>query len=193
MVHPAGARARRDALRGGAAGRELAPLLQRRAGTARSGSARGAGSRRPTHRWGIATKPCDQLDKDLVGTRRRQPSSSLRGYDDRIDAAVDGERRATPSSPTELSELRLVKDDYEVDRLQEAVDMTIRGFEDVVRALPTAIGRTERVIEGVFNLRARVEGNDVGYSTIAAAGSHATILHWMRNDGEVPRRRPAAA
>ena len=36
--------------------------------------------------------------------------------------------------------------------------MTIRGFEDVVRALPTAIGRSERVIEGVFNLRARVRG-----------------------------------
>ena len=32
-----------------------------------------------------------------------------------------------------------------------------------MRALPAAIGRSERVIEGVFNLRARVEGNDVGY------------------------------
>jgi len=63
--------------------------------------------------------------------------------------------------------------------------MTILGFEDVVRALPTAIGRTERVVEGVFNLRARYEGNDVGYSTIAAAGSHATILHWTHNDGTV--------
>jgi len=30
-----------------------------------------------------------------------------------------------------------------------------------------------------------VEGNDVGYGTIAASGSHATILHWNRNDGEV--------
>jgi Xaa-Pro aminopeptidase len=43
------------------------------------------------------------------------------------------------------------------------------------------------VIEGVFNLRARVEGNDVGYDTIAASGSHATILHWTRNDGAVRR------
>ena len=78
-----------------------------------------------------------------------------------------------------------MKDDYEVDQLQDAVDMTIRGFEDVVRALPTAIGRSERVIEGVFNLRARYEGNDVGYGTIAAAGTHATILHWTQNDGKV--------
>jgi Xaa-Pro aminopeptidase len=55
----------------------------------------------------------------------------------------------------------------------------------VVRALPTAIKRGERVIEGVFNLRARVEGNDIGYETIAASGPHATTLHWQRNTGDV--------
>ena len=54
-----------------------------------------------------------------------------------------------------------------------------------MRALPATIGQSERVVEGVFNLRARVDGNDVGYGTIAAAGAHATILHWTRNDGEV--------
>ena len=48
-------------------------------------------------------------------------------------------------------------------------------------------GGTERHVEGVFNLRARVEGNDVGYGTIAAAGSHACILHWMRNDGPLKK------
>ena len=41
------------------------------------------------------------------------------------------------------------------------------------------------MIEGVFNLRARVEGNDTGYDTIAASGSHATTLHWIRNSGPV--------
>src|SRR5262249_3339996 len=56
-----------------------------------------------------------------------------------------------------------------------------RGFEDVIRRLPKA--RSEREVEGVFNLRARVEGNDVGYRTIAASGHHACILHWSKNDG----------
>jgi Xaa-Pro aminopeptidase len=32
-----------------------------------------------------------------------------------------------------------------------------------------------------------VEGNDVGYGTIAAAGAHACVLHWMRNDGPVKK------
>ncbi|MEU8772455.1 aminopeptidase P family protein [Streptomyces sp. NPDC048606] len=84
-----------------------------------------------------------------------------------------------------LSELRLVKDAWEVEQLQLAVDHTTAGFEDVVRALPRALAhpRGERWIEGVFGLRARAEGNGTGYETIAASGAHACVLHWIRNDG----------
>ena len=87
----------------------------------------------------------------------------------------------------DLSELRLVKDDTEVAELRAAVAATARGFDDIVRALPriTAHERGERVLEGVFFTRARSDGNDLGYSTIAAAGPHACILHWTRNDGPV--------
>lgn len=84
-----------------------------------------------------------------------------------------------------LSELRLVKDDYEVGQLEEAVAATVRGFEDVVRDLPQAVATSERWVEGTFDRRARVEGNDVGYGSICAAGTHATTLHWVRNDGPV--------
>ncbi|MCU1588721.1 MAG: pepPI 3, partial [Frankiales bacterium] len=44
---------------------------------------------------------------------------------------------------------------------------------------------SERWAEGVFGLRARVEGNDVGYGSICAAGAHACTLHWTDNDGPV--------
>jgi Xaa-Pro aminopeptidase len=86
--------------------------------------------------------------------------------------------------------MRLVKDEWEVGELQKAVDATARGFEDVVRALPQALGhpRGERYVEGVFGLRSRLEGNAVGYESIAASGAHACVLHWTRNDGAL---RPA--
>jgi len=86
-----------------------------------------------------------------------------------------------------LSELRLRKDDYEVDQLRQAISATIDGFADIVRALPRAIShpRGERVIEAAFAARAREEGNAVGYETIAAAGNNANTLHWIRNDGPV--------
>ncbi len=85
------------------------------------------------------------------------------------------------------SELRLVKDEHEIEQMREAVDRTIEGFAEVVRALPRAVAhrRGERVIETTFDAHARLEGNAVGYETIAAAGEHATTLHWITNDGEV--------
>ncbi|GHC53943.1 Xaa-Pro aminopeptidase 1 [Streptomyces flavofungini] len=91
---------------------------------------------------------------------------------------------------TVLSELRLIKDPWEVGQLQLAVDHTTAGFEDVVRALPRALAhpRGERWIEGVFGLRARTEGNGTGYETIAASGAHACVLHWIRNDGPLDAR-----
>lgn len=86
-----------------------------------------------------------------------------------------------------LSMLRMVKDEYEVQQLRDAVNATIAGFERVVRELPRAVAhkRGERVIEATFDGHAREEGNAVGYETIAAAGPHATTLHWIRNDGQV--------
>ena len=85
-----------------------------------------------------------------------------------------------------LSEMRMVKDEFEISQIREAVDATIAGFDRVVRELPRAIDhkRGERVVEATFDGHAREEGNAVGYETIAASGDHATTLHWIRNDGE---------
>ena len=133
--------------------------------------------------YGVATAPLEQLSKDLVDLAAT-PILTKRGVDASIDAAVTPHENDSRIAEV-LSEMRLVKDDFEIAQLESAIAHTVKGFEDVVRALPAAQGRGERVIEGVFNLRARVEGNDVGYNTIAASGAHATILHWTTNDGVV--------
>jgi Xaa-Pro aminopeptidase len=87
----------------------------------------------------------------------------------------------------DLSESRLIKDSYEVEQVRLAIAATSRGFDDIIEDLPriTAHARGERLVEGVFNGRARADGNAVGYDTIAASGPHACILHWTRNDGAV--------
>ena len=88
---------------------------------------------------------------------------------------------------TFLSEMRLVKDEYEIEQIRLAVDATARGFADVIADFPRIVAeeRGERVVEGVFYTRARLDGNAVGYDTIAASGPNACILHWTRNDGPV--------
>ncbi|GAA2218164.1 aminopeptidase P family protein [Promicromonospora sukumoe] len=120
------------------------------------------------------------------------------GADDAIEALVEELRLEAGETEDEqivsddvlveaTSELRLVKDEYEIQQMREAVARTIEGFEAVVRALPAAKEhrRGERVVETTFDGHARLEGNAVGYETIAASGEHATTLHWIRNDGEV--------
>ena len=86
-----------------------------------------------------------------------------------------------------LSEMRFVKDEYEIAEMRKAVAASIKGFEDIAKNLKRASAhpRGERVVEGAFFARARLEGYDLGYETIAASGPNACILHWTRNDGEV--------
>ena len=101
----------------------------------------------------------------------------------RIDIDSDGDDELA----RDLSELRLVKDAFEIAEMRAAVAATKVGFDDVIGDLSdiTAHTRGERLVEGTFNRRARAEGNTVGYDTIAASGPHACILHWTRNDGPV--------
>jgi Xaa-Pro aminopeptidase len=111
----------------------------------------------------------------------------LRGLDRTVDAAVraaDADGARDRELAATIAELKLVKDEWEVAQLQAAIDATVRGFEDVARVLPADRPVSERLIEGVFGLRARHDGNDVGYGSIVGAGAHATVLHWVRNDGE---------
>ncbi len=102
---------------------------------------------------------------------------------------VDRERPTSEESDHEfavaVSELRLIKDAYEIGEMREACRHTAAAFEAVVAGIPEAVrrGRGERWIEGIFGLHARHVGNAVGYDTIAAAGEHACTLHWIRNDG----------
>ena len=103
---------------------------------------------------------------------------------------ADAQTRSVPGDSDlsqEVSEMRLVKDAYEIGQMQIAIEATSRGFSDIVRVLPLIAGnpRGERIIEGAFASRARLEGNGVGYETIAASGAHACILHWIKNDGTV--------
>ncbi|HEY3941630.1 MAG TPA: aminopeptidase P family protein [Acidimicrobiales bacterium] len=135
---------------------------------------------------GIATAPLDELGVILKEASAGAVVRVVRGFDASVDDLVptaDDERDAELLGA--LGELRLVKDRHEVQCLREAIVATVRGFEDVVRALPDAQRHSERWVEGTFNRRARTEGNDVGYDTIAACGHHACTLHWIRNDGPV--------
>ena len=135
---------------------------------------------------GVETRHLDDLTDRLTGPASGSAKTRvLRGVDDRVDALVSGDGGRDAELARVLSELRLVKDTWELEQLQEACDITTLGFEDSVREWDRVLEHGERWIEGTFFRRARTMGNAVGYDSIVGGGSHATTLHWIENSGPV--------
>ncbi|WP_439565502.1 aminopeptidase P family protein [Microcella sp.] len=152
---------------------------------------------------GVATAGLDRVDAVFAALESDGTVETLivreadRALTDRLDGArllaasadagVDVDTARDDELARDLSELRLVKDAFEIAEMRRAVAATQQGFDDVIADLGAIMAhpRGERLVEGTFNRRARAEGNTVGYDTIAASGPHACILHWTRNDGPV--------
>ncbi|TCO59831.1 Xaa-Pro aminopeptidase [Actinocrispum wychmicini] len=132
---------------------------------------------------GLRCRPIHDLPFALRG---RQPAVyATFGVDPLLDALSGPDH--TAELRRVLAELRRVKDDWEVGQLQSAVDATVQGFADVAAELKNAVeSGGERWLQGTFDRRARTAGNGPGYASIVAAGPHAPVLHWVRNDGPVP-------
>jgi Xaa-Pro aminopeptidase len=136
----------------------------------------------------------DAVGKNIGATGIR----IVRDADRELTAAVDALREESADSSETLrdaddelahflSTLRLVKDEWEIRQMRDAIEATANGFDAVIAALPDALerGRGERWVEGVFGLHARHQGNGVGYDSICAAGNHANTLHWIKNTGDI--------
>ncbi|MTA27209.1 MAG: aminopeptidase P family protein, partial [Actinobacteria bacterium] len=110
-----------------------------------------------SQRYGIEVRDVKELTKFLKG----KPAAALHGYDGVVDTVVKPHARSE-ELVNFVSAARLIKDEYEIAQMQNAVDATYRGFNDVISALPAAMNtpRGERVVESAFYGRARIEGND---------------------------------
>lgn len=103
--------------------------------------------------------------------------------------AIGGSKRSADLA-RELSELRQIKDAWEIAQLRAAVQATIDGFAATVREIPRSVEfgpgtGGERWLQGTFDRHARTFGTAPGYATIIGSGAHAPILHWVRADGPV--------
>jgi Xaa-Pro aminopeptidase len=135
-----------------------------------------------TSALGIEVRHLSALEEALAGSARTRV---LRGVDTRIDGSTPGNAGADDEFAQVLSEMRLVKDAWEIGELQEACDITALGFTDSVREWDRVLQFGERWIEGTFFRRARAMGNDLGYDSIVGGGAHATTLHWIENSGPI--------
>jgi Xaa-Pro aminopeptidase len=135
-------------------------------------------------KYALQVKQIESIEEFLSD---KKETLLVRGQDPAIDKLVVEDTESEKEFLNYISVMRAVKDKYEIDEMQKAIDASVRGFADMVRIFPaaTAVPRGERVVEAAFYGRARFEGNDNGYPSVVASGAHACILHWIKNDGDV--------
>jgi Xaa-Pro aminopeptidase len=131
---------------------------------------------------GLEVRHLGELDERLESSAKTRVH---RGVDPHVDSLLTADGGRDHDLSRVLSEMRLVKDTWELEQLQEACDITTLGFADSVREWDNVLRYGERWLEGTFFRRARAMGNDLGYDSIVAGGKHATTLHWIENSGDI--------
>jgi Xaa-Pro aminopeptidase len=136
-------------------------------------------------RFGVdEARPLSELEAVLEALASTAGTWRVRhDADAAIDVTLPEQAERDAEFATFLSEMRLLKDEFEVVELERAIAATKLGFDDVMAKIGSL--NAERQVDGIFSKRARSDGNDVGYNTIAAARAHACTLHWTRNDGPI--------
>jgi Xaa-Pro aminopeptidase len=131
---------------------------------------------------GLEVRHIDRLADDL---RHGGKTRVQRGVSESVDRVVAADESRDADFMRVASEMRLVKDEWEVAELQTACDITTLGFTDSVAEWDRVLEFGERWVEGTFFRRARAMGNDIGYDSIVGGGAHATTLHWIDNTGPI--------
>ncbi|HXX94680.1 MAG TPA: M24 family metallopeptidase [Planctomycetota bacterium] len=87
---------------------------------------------------------------------------------------------------SEILRMRIVKSDAEIRLMKKAATATNQAHLAAMRALKPGMNERElqAVIEGTF----KKEGcPELGFPSIIAAGKNGTILHYMKNNQEIPK------
>ena len=80
-----------------------------------------------------------------------------------------------------VPEMRRVKTDYEIERIQKAVDITGKGLVAAMQAVRP--GLQEFQLQSIVDHTYEMEGAQfLGFSTILAWGPNATVLHYTKNN-----------
>lgn len=79
--------------------------------------------------------------------------------------------------------MRQIKEQYELDLIQQAIDITIKGIQSMMKH--SKAGMMEYEIEAYFDFVLKKHGvQQKAFQSIAAAGKNGTILHYMDNNGK---------
>ncbi len=112
-----------------------------------------------------------------------------REWEDALSPALEFAQKARREMPhlvigdlyPDFSEMRVIKEDWELERMRKAMEITRLGIEAMMKSAKA--GMKEYEVEAAYDYVLRKNGvRDRAFATIAAGGKRATILHYDKND-----------
>ncbi|BAK80751.1 aminopeptidase P family protein [Candidatus Arthromitus sp. SFB-rat-Yit] len=83
-----------------------------------------------------------------------------------------------------IKNLRVIKDDYEISKIREAIDITKLGILNIMRNLKPNM--YEYQIESYFDYMIKYSGaSGYAFKSIVASGDNAVILHYIENNSKI--------
>ncbi len=121
----------------------------------------------------------EHLSKTKVYTKLRQKNLTI------LSAAKDTELVGNRLAG-ELSKLRLIKGEAELRLMKKAADATNAAHLAAMKAVKPGVN--ERAIHELIVATFKKEGcPELGFPPIVAAGMNGTILHYMKNEKDIPK------
>jgi Xaa-Pro aminopeptidase len=121
----------------------------------------------------------EHLSKTKIYTKLRQKNLTI------LSMAKDAELVGTRLAG-ELSKLRLIKGEAELRLMKKAADATNVAHLAAMKAVKPGVN--ERTIHELIVATFKKEGcPELGFPPIVAAGINGTILHYMKNEKDIPK------
>ncbi|NOX82257.1 MAG: aminopeptidase P family protein [Alphaproteobacteria bacterium] len=134
-----------------------------------------------------------RLGGDLTGIMQRSKRAAFLGpivsatadMPPALSILRDGQSKVPGTSLENMAdlipEMRRIKDAYEIERIQKAVDVTGKGLVAAMQSV--APGMQEFQLQSIVDHTYEMEGAQfLGFSTILAWGPNTTVLHYTKND-----------
>lgn len=85
---------------------------------------------------------------------------------------------------SQIAQLRMIKDEKEIECLKKAVDITAKGLENIRKHLRSGVYEFD--MEAEYNYILKKNNVITSFDTIAGSGKNSTTLHYVKNEDLIP-------
>ncbi|MGD8780936.1 MAG: aminopeptidase P N-terminal domain-containing protein [Ignavibacteria bacterium] len=109
-------------------------------------------------------------------------------FDEKVTSAINPDRSYKPSKLVDprpiIHEMRLIKDDIEIEMLQKAINISCEALHESIKAIEPGMNESE--VDGIINYIFKKNGSHRhGFPPIVSSGENLVIAHYQDNKSEM--------